>query len=421
MAAPANETQTRDELFWLFPILLIVAIVAITVVVRPSGCSFGPGKGGKLPEGAPPGQVSGTQAESSVVLPKSDESGVRTLDQLAALLEDPLYQQDTSQTPADNTGTFVDATTPGPGLKIVIRSDIEEESNSDIYMLDETGYNPKRLTTWASVESFPAITTDHSRAYFVSDNDDDPNNPNPFTKNTEIYMIDLAKFEQDGKADPTRLTFNNETDYGVSVSADGSKMVFASATKEVDPKTGEGGPDNPVLILADGDGNNAKVIANKSLKNAIPKISGDGNYVVYNSFLDGEMDIYLYDVKGGFTVNLTNSDIPEYFPAINFDGSVIVYEKLLGGSPQAEDYIELFACDKDGKNERQLTKNRFADTFPAVTDDGKWIVFVSKRWDFDGDKHYDEALFYMDSKGEANGATVYKITKDPFFEEQPDV
>jgi Tol biopolymer transport system component len=163
------------------------------------------------------------------------------------------------------------------------------------------------------------------------------------------------------------------------------------------------------------------VIADKSLKNAVPKISGDGNYVVYNSFLDGEMDIYLYDIQGDFTVNLTNSDIPEYFPAINFDGSVIVYEKLLGGSPQAEEYIELFACNRDGTGERQLTKNRFADTFPAITDDGKWIVFVSKRWDFDGDKHYDEALFYMDSEGEANGATVYKITKDPFYEEQPDV
>jgi Tol biopolymer transport system component len=190
-------------------------------------------------------------------------------------------------------------------------------------------------------------------------------------------------------------------------------MVFVSATKE--------NPDNPVMILADGDANNTRVIADKSLKNAVPKISGDGNYVVYNSFLDGEMDIYLYDIQGDFTVNLTNSDIPEYFPAINFDGSVIVYEKLLGGSPQAEEYIELFACNRDGTGERQLTKNRFADTFPAITDDGKWIVFVSKRWDFDGDKHYDEALFYMDSEGEANGATVYKITKDPFYEEQPDV
>ena len=61
--------------------------------------------------------------------------------------------------------------------------------------------------------------------------------------------------------------------------------------------------------------------------------------------------------------------------------------------------------------------NRFADTFPALSDDGQWIVFVSKRWDFDGDTHYDEALFYMD----INGENTYKITKDPYYEEQPDL
>jgi hypothetical protein len=42
---------------------------------------------------------------------------------------------------------------------------------------------------------------------------------------------------------------------------------------------------------------------------------------------------------------------------------------------------------------------------------------VSKRWDFSGDGHYDEALFFMDSQGQE----VWKITKDPFYEEQPDM
>jgi Tol biopolymer transport system component len=414
MAAPGNEQKARDELFWLFPILLIAAIIAITVIVRPSGCSWGPGMGGPLPEGYEGrGQVSGVQGEQPVVLPESDKSGVRTLDDLATVLQESIYQADYEYEQPPNEGTFVDQETMGPGLKIVVRSDIEEAGNSDIYMLNETGYDPVRLDTWSSVESFPSITTDGKRVYFASDRDDDPNNPNPFTKNTEIYMIDMVMFEQDGGAEPTRLTYNNETDYGVSVSADGSRMVYVSATKE--------NPDNPVIILADGDANNTRVIADRLLKNAVPKISGDGNYVVYNCYLDGEMDIYLYDVQNDFTVNLTNSDIPEYFPAINYDGSIIVYEKLLGGSPQAEDYIELFACNRDGSNERQLTKNRFADTFPAISDDGQWIVFVSKRWDFDGDGHYDEALFYMGAEGEMNGATVYKITKDPFYEEQPDL
>ncbi len=404
-----TNNKDRDELFWLFPVLLVVAIIGITIWVKAGTFASEPsgkGLGGPVPEGAPSGQVSGVQGESEIIIPDIDDSGIRTIDQLSELLQQDVYQDEEEPV---GEGTYMESVENNLELKIVIRSDIEEEGNSDIYLIDETGYNFTRLTDWDSVESFPSISSDGSRVYFASDYDDDPNNPNPFTKNTEIYMIDMALFGTDDYDGPVRLTYNNETDYGVSVSADASRMVYMSATKN--------NPDNPVLMLADGDANHARVVADVRLKNAVPKISGDGNYIVYNSFYDGEMDIYLYDIQHDFTVNISNSDIPEYFPAINYDGSVIVYEKLLGGTPQAEGFIELYKCDRDGNNEQQITLNRFADTFPAVTDDGQWVIFVTKRWDFSGDGHYDEALFYMD----INGENTYKITKDPFYEEQPDV
>ncbi len=400
--------QERDELFWLFPVLFVVIIIAIAIFVKTGSCKLmplGTTNIGPVPEGAPVGAVS-TVGGEDIVIPIGDDTGIKNVEDLVALLRDDVYQ---SEDDPVGEGTYEESLVPGPGFDIVIRSNIEEEDNSDIYLIDETGYNITRLTTWDSVESFPAITSDGSRVYFISDRDDDPNNPNPFTKNTEIYYIDMVKFWEDGYAEPVRLTYNNETDYGVSISADGGRMVYVSATKS--------NPENPIMILADGDANNGIVIAEIRLKNAIPKISGDGNYVVYNSRLDGEMDIYLYDVMGEFTVNLTNSDIPEYFPAIDYDGSVIVYEKLLGITPQTEELIELFACDRDGSNERQITMNRFADTFPTISDDGEWIVMVSKRWDFSGDGHDDEALFYMTIDGE----NLMKITKDPFYEEQPDM
>ncbi|MCX6647173.1 MAG: hypothetical protein NTY09_12575 [bacterium] len=407
--ADLKQTQPeRDELFWLFPVLLVVVIIAIAIFVKPGSFKLTPAGTshvGPVPAGAPTGQLSAVAGEN-VVIPVGDGTGIKNGEQLVALLQDPIYQ---SEEDPIGEGTYGESTTNLHNWQIVVRSDMEAEGNSDIYLLDETGYNITRLTTWDSVESFPAITGDGSRVYFVSDRDDDPNNSNPFTKNTEIYYIDMANFRANGTAEPVRLTYNNETDYGVSVSNDGSRMVYISQTKT--------NPENPVLILADGDANNGKVIADTRLKNSIPKISGNGKYVVYNSFLDGEMDIYLYDVDGDFTVNLTNSDIPEYFPTINFDGSVIVYEKLLGITPQTEDLIELFACNRDGSNERQITMNRFADTFPTLSDDGQWIVFVSKRWDFSGDNHDDEAMFYMD----INGQNLMKITKDPFYQEQPDM
>lgn len=404
-----KNNSKQDELFWLFPILMIAAILGITLLVRPSGCNFGvpAATGGPVPAGAPRGTVmSIVQGESQVIIPTGDNSGVRNLDQLSELLQDDMY---TAEERPEDPDPFTDCQVIGPALKIVVRSFIEDEENADIYLLDETGYNPVRLTDWASTESFPSITSDGTRVYFISDHDDDPNNPNPFTKNTEIYYIDMLLFGTEQYTGPVRLTYNNETDYGVSVSADGSSLVYMSATKTE--------PDAPVMILANGDCENGQVIADTWLKNCIPKISGDGNYVVYNSLLDMEMDIYLYDVQNDFTINITNSDIPEYFPAINYDGSLIIYEKLLHGTPQAEEFIELFACDRYGTNERQITYNRYADTFPAISDDGNWLVFVSKRWDFTGDTYDDETLFFMDMSDQS----VWKITKDPFYEEQPDL
>jgi Tol biopolymer transport system component len=420
MASPDNNGKNKDELFWLFPVFVVVALIGAFVIARPSGCGRGdaqtagviiPGYG-PAPEGAPAGQISAYQAEDiPVIAPEHDGSGVRTVQQIGELLQMDIYQgEEKDPTQEEMDASYIESTTPGPGFKIVFRSDIDEEGNSDIYMCDETGYNPTRLTTWESTESFPSITTDGSRVYFVSDRDDDPNNPNPFTKNTEIYYIDMELFNENGEAEPERLTYNNTTDFGVSVNADATSIVYMAATKE--------DPDNPVMYLADGDAHNEKVIADTALHNCIPKISGDGEYVVYNSFLFGRgMDIFLYYVDDNFHVNLTNSDVPEFFPSINYDGSRIIFEKLLMGSPQYEDYIELHSIDRHGNNESQITFNRFADTFPALTDDGNYMVFVSKRWDFDGDSHPDEAMFYMDmSDGE-----TYKITKDPFYEEQPDL
>ena len=89
------------------------------------------GPGGPVPQGAPEGQVSGAQAEDiPVIIPESDSSGVRTLDDLSELLTgNEVYQLEEDQ---PSEGTYEESVTPGPGLRIVFKSNIEDEENWDI-------------------------------------------------------------------------------------------------------------------------------------------------------------------------------------------------------------------------------------------------------------------------------------------------
>jgi len=291
-------------------------------------------------------------------------------------------------------------------LRIVVVSMLEEDENKDIYLMDETGRNPKRLTTYPSIETFPCITDDGNHLFFTSDMDG-KEQANPFQIYSEIYHLDLRTEEL------TRLTNDDRMDYGLSVSGDGSRIVYM--TQEM----GQDGYENPQMILMDGDGNNQEVIQDEAIKNCIPEISGDGNWVVFNSYRDGSMDIFLMDLRDPEeykTTNLTNSFVSEYFPTINYDGTVIVYEKLLNGI-QDETMYELCRIDPVTLEETYLTYDRFCDSFPTLTNDGEWVVFVSKRWDWDRDGHLNEALFLMD----INGENLKKISKHRTFFYQPDV
>ena len=361
-------------------VLLIVPIIALVAILF--NCY------GARPPGSP-GYVGDTSKQ------KSEEEIKAEGEQIKANIE-----AKPEQVPQE---TYTDIAEPSLNLRIVVQSTLEDEQNKDLYLLDETGASPIRLTNAPSVESFPSITGDGQRIFFDSDMENQEQT-NPFQKPTEIYVIDVNTKEI------TRLTFDDRMDYGVTVSDDGSKIVYM--TQEI----GQEGYENPQMILMNGDGTDQQVIQDEALKNCVPKMSGDGKWVVFNSYRTGSWDIYLMNLDSKKAKNLTDSVVMDYYPSINYDGSVIVYEKLLDGI-QDEEMYEIYRIDPSGKNETALTNDKFGDSFPAVTGDGKYVVFESKRWDWDEDGHLNEALFIMN----IDGSNIRKISKQPAYFDQPDV
>ena len=62
-----------------------------------------------------------------------------------------------------------------------------------------------------------------------------------------------------------------------------------------------------------------------ALKQPRPYISPNGQYVVYDAYRNFEQDIFVYDIKTGKTINLTNSGVTETEPFWSPDGKYIYF------------------------------------------------------------------------------------------------
>lgn len=144
------------------------------------------------------------------------------------------------------------------------------------------------------------------------------------------------------------------------------------------------GPDNEMLAVAAAkrdiadiyliklDGTIVKKITKKGM-NTDPAFSPKGDKIAYVSSIDGDEEIYLYDIKTDSTIKLTNNDYTDFSPSFSPDGKELVYVTNRDGG------WEIYKLDLIRRQAFRLTKNKFWDGFPSYTPDGKFIVFSSKR------------------------------------------
>jgi Tol biopolymer transport system component len=163
--------------------------------------------------------------------------------------------------------------------------------------------------------------------------------------------------------------------YGVQVSPDGKQLAY---TKDYQ------------LFLADADGGNARHIVTGHSFNFVPTWSADGQWLL---FLAGEhynchphvlrkdgKELRKVGDRKGYKGVVDILDVPDYhggssdIPLWSPDGKWIYYTAKVGKS------VELMRTSLEGKEE-QLTHSK-PDTLtyhPALSANGKWIVFGSNR------------------------------------------
>ena len=110
-----------------------------------------------------------------------------------------------------------------------------------------------------------------------------------------------------------------------------------------------------------------------------------GEWIAFNSRLEGNSDIYMVDIQGNNLTQLTTSSAHDFYPSWSPDGSRIIYQTNEGGDQ------ELAIVNITNKNIEFITDNNCNDWAPVWSPAGEWIVF------------------YSDCDGERN---IYKIRED---------
>jgi Tol biopolymer transport system component len=115
--------------------------------------------------------------------------------------------------------------------------------------------------------------------------------------------------------------------------------------------------------------------AQQILKTSLPETlawTPDGK-LVYASRTGETWDIWISEHDGSQSKQLTSDAFVDQQPAVSFDGRYVVFQSDRAGSRN------LWRMEADGTNLKQLTDGKYVDESPVCSPDGRFVIFVSDR------------------------------------------
>jgi len=264
------------------------------------------------------------------------------------------------RTPAPLTSTPV----PAPVIAYAFRQNTSEPLQ--IYLMNEDGSLPVRLTLTEADEFDPVWSPDGQRIAFVSLRDG----------NQEIYVMNADGSEQ------TNVTRHENKDWTPAWSPDGKQLAFSSFRDG-----------NWELYVMDADGSNVTRLTDNPASDVSPSWSPDGKRIAFASRRDGgDWDIFVMDRTGEHVTRLTDDPADDFGPVWSPDGTAIAFESDRDG------YTDIFLMAADGSAQVNLTRDPYASYHgPVWLPDGGRIMFYSDR---DGD--WDIYVINRDGSGLVN-------------------
>ena len=298
------------------------------------------------------------------------------------------------------------------GFNTIYHDNYEGAANYDIYVVDEPGALPRRLTDTAGNERYPFYSEDGKTIYFVAEEkgiagfyampaeggerrlvaafQEDVWRPCPawdgqtvvFEMAGHLYQTDLAAKEPKAKELPItvksdvrhsgrhvrRITTGPEQ---VHVSPDGTRVAFAVH--------------GDIWMMPASGGEGVRLTSDKA-QEEWPRFSPDGRSIAYQSDKGGSSNLYLLDLKTRQSKQLTNHKANDFFHAWSPDGRSLIFTSERSGNR------DIWRLDLESGAVDQLTRHPAADDDATYSPDGRWIAFDSGR-------EGNQAVFVMPAEG----------------------
>lgn len=180
------------------------------------------------------------------------------------------------------------------------------------------------------------------------------------------------------------------------------------------------------IFMATLDGKIVKQLTTAKGYDAEATLSPDGKKMIYCSDKDGDLELYIMDLKTMKEKRITNTLGYDGGAWFSPDGKKIVwrasrpktdaeiadYKSLLKDGMVAPTNMEVWIADADGSNAKQITNLKQANWAPNFTPDSKRIIFCSNH---EYKRGFPFNMYMIDLDG--NGMT--KISRDKGFDAFP--
>ncbi len=118
-----------------------------------------------------------------------------------------------------------------------------------------------------------------------------------------------------------------------------------------------------------------------------PVVTRDGEWIFFSKgarfgAVDEDVDIWKVRSDGTDAVNLTaGSDANDAFPDVSADGRWVVFRSGRDGEAGSgrDGNKEIYLMDQDGGHVRRISHSDAIDTMPAISPDGRWVVYTTNR------------------------------------------